>query len=91
MTNIEIYSKGYCPFCKRTKATLSNLGLEFTEYDITDNDTLRAEMIERSNRKTVPQVFIEGHHIGGSDDFHQALSNDLLAQFRNRKTSEHAL
>ncbi len=79
MSKIEIYTKGYCPFCQKTKATLQKLGLAYEEYEITGNDKLRTEMVERSQRKTVPQVFIDDQHIGGSDDFHHALRSGALA------------
>jgi glutaredoxin 3 len=79
MSKIEIYSKSYCPYCKKTKSTLHKLGLSFTEYDITFNKTLEKEMKTRSGRKTVPQVFIDDQHIGGSDDFHLALQNGELS------------
>lgn len=75
---IEVYSKGYCPFCKQTKATLRTLGLPFKEIDITDNAALANEMQNRSHRRTVPQVFINDEHIGGNDDFHIALRSGLL-------------
>ena len=78
MAKIEIYSKGYCPYCKKTKETLNNLGLEFEEYEITRNEKLTQEMIARSQRKTVPQIFIDDQHIGGSDEFHHALRNGSL-------------
>lgn len=69
MAKIEIYSKGYCPFCARAKAVLTQKGAEFTEYEITNDSEKRAEMIQRAKgRTTVPQIFIDGKHIGGSDD-----------------------
>jgi len=66
--NIVIYSKGYCPYCKRAKALLTSKGASFTDIEITDNPLLTAEMIERSGRTTVPQIFIGDTHVGGSDD-----------------------
>lgn len=69
MAKIEIYSKGYCPFCARAKAVLTQKGAEFTEYEITNDSEKRAEIIQRAKgRTTVPQIFIDGKHIGGSDD-----------------------
>ena len=79
MTKIEIYSKSYCPYCKRAKASLNRLGLDFEEYEITDSKQLTAQMIERSGRRTVPQIFINDEHIGGGDDFHHALETGALA------------
>lgn len=77
---IEIYTKGHCPFCKEAKETLNRLDLAFTEYEITHDALLTAEMEKRSQRTTVPQVFFSDHHIGGGVDFHQALNNGELAE-----------
>ena len=69
MAKIEIYTKGLCPYCARAKSLLNSKGAAFEEHDITMGGPLRAEMLERSGgRNTVPQVFIGGEHIGGSDD-----------------------
>jgi len=66
--SIIIYSKSYCPYCKNAKALLTAKGVSFTEFEITDNSTLTTEMVERSGRHTVPQIFIGDVHVGGSDD-----------------------
>jgi glutaredoxin 3 len=69
MARVEIYTKMWCPYCTRAKSLLKQKGVEFEEHDITMSGPLRAEMISRaSGRSTVPQVFINGRHIGGSDD-----------------------
>jgi glutaredoxin 3 len=69
MAKIEIYTKAFCPYCARAKALLADRGAAYEEYDITMGGPKRAEMIERSGgRTTVPQTFIDGRHIGGSDD-----------------------
>jgi glutaredoxin 3 len=69
MANIEIYSKAFCPYCIRAKALLKDKGATFEEHDITLGGPRRAEMIQRAEgRTTVPQIFIDGAHIGGSDD-----------------------
>ncbi|MBM7073201.1 glutaredoxin 3 [Shewanella sp. 202IG2-18] len=78
MAKVEIYTKDYCPYCKRTKATLTDLGVSFENYEITDNEPMRQQMIARSKRKTVPQIFINDHHVGGNDDLHTALKNGTL-------------
>ena len=66
---ITLYTKDYCPYCKRAKALLKAKGVSFTEFDIVDNEALTAEMIQRSGgRRTVPQIFIGEHHIGGASD-----------------------
>jgi len=69
MATIEIYSKAFCPYCIRAKALLKNKGATFEEHDITLGGPRRAEMIQRAEgRTTVPQIFIDGAHVGGSDD-----------------------
>ncbi len=69
MPKIEIYTKFTCGFCFRAKALLKNKDVGFDETDITMGGAKREEMIQRSGgRTTVPQIFINDHHIGGSDD-----------------------
>jgi glutaredoxin 3 len=71
MARIEIYTKFLCPYCTRAKALLTKKGVSFEEIDISTGGPRRTEMIERSGgRQTVPQIFIDGRHIGGSDDLH---------------------
>lgn len=69
MAKIEIYSKIFCPYCSRAKSLLASKGAQFEEHDITMGGPDRAAMIQRANgRTTVPQIFIDGRHIGGCDD-----------------------
>lgn len=69
MAKVEIYTKAFCPYCTRAMRLLAGKGVTPEEYDITMGGPKRAEMIERSGgRMTVPQVFVDGRHIGGSDD-----------------------
>lgn len=69
MAKIEIYTKGFCPYCTRAKALLDSKGVTYEEFDITMGGPKRQEMLDRANgRTTVPQVFIDDKHIGGSDD-----------------------
>ncbi len=76
MSKIEVYTKFLCPYCTRAKALLGRKGVTFEEHDISMGGPLRAEMLERSGgRQTVPQVFINGQHIGGSDEL-AALDRD---------------
>ena len=78
MPKIEVYSKMLCPFCHRAKGTLDKLGLSYEVIEVTFNWKRKREMEERSNRSTVPQIFINDFHIGGSDDLEDARSNGLL-------------
>ena len=69
MPKVEIYSTMFCPYCARAKSLLSKKGVKFENIDIIEEPDRRAEMIQRANgRTTVPQIFINGEHIGGSDD-----------------------
>jgi glutaredoxin 3 len=69
MPQVEIYTKMFCPYCTRAKRLLTDKGVAFEEYDISMGGRRREEMLSRANgRHTVPQVFIDGRHIGGSDD-----------------------
>ncbi len=68
-SKVEIYTTMFCPFCYRAKALLKKKGVEFTEYDVGASSDARTRMRERADgRHTVPQVFIDGVGIGGSDD-----------------------
>lgn len=69
MANVELYTKEYCPFCRRAVALLTQKGVEFSNTDILDHPAQRDVMIARANgHSTVPQIFINDAHIGGCDD-----------------------
>ncbi|MBB5693957.1 glutaredoxin 3 [Roseomonas pecuniae] len=69
MAEIEIYTIPFCPYCERAKALLSRKGAAFQEIDAPSGSAARKAAIERSGgRTTVPQIFIGGQAIGGSDD-----------------------
>ena len=71
MAKVEIYTTAFCPYCSRAKLLLGRKGVEFTEYDAPHGTTEREDAIRRSGgRTTVPQIFIGGTPIGGSDDIH---------------------
>tara|TARA_R110001592_G_scaffold27763_10_gene102690 strand:- start:11052 stop:11309 length:258 start_codon:yes stop_codon:yes gene_type:complete len=71
MPNVEIYSTNVCPYCVRAKALLSSKGVEFTEYNISNDDDARATMMERTGgARSVPQIFINDVHYGGSDELY---------------------
>ena len=75
MSNVVLYTKAYCPFCQRAMALLKSKGVEFTNFDIGVQPELRDEMITKAGgASTVPQIFIDGQHIGGSDDLEQYFS-----------------
>ena len=69
MAKVEIYTKFLCPYCTRAKALLKQKGADFEEIDITMSACERQAMIQRAKgRSTVPQIFIDGQHVGGADD-----------------------
>ncbi|MEN2788199.1 glutaredoxin 3 [Sphingomonas oligophenolica] len=69
MAKIEIYTKAFCPYCSRAMRLLDDKGVEVEEFDISMGGPKRAEMLDRAGgRSTVPQIFINGRHIGGSDE-----------------------
>jgi len=69
MATVEIYTKATCGYCMMAKRLLATKDVSFSETDILQQPDKRAEMIQRSSgRQTVPQVFIDGDHIGGFDD-----------------------
>lgn len=86
MANVEIYTKSWCHFCARAKNHLDRKGVVYQEIDVTTDAMRELEMVNRSGRHTVPQIFVDGYHLGGSDDlldadrsgrFDQLLSGDL--------------
>ncbi|MCP3867796.1 MAG: glutaredoxin 3 [Gammaproteobacteria bacterium] len=68
MAKIEVYSKAWCPYCNKAKALLKSKKLDYQEIDTTHDEALEQEMLERSKRQTVPQIFIDDRSIGGYDD-----------------------
>ena len=67
---IEIYSKKVCPYCDKAKALLTSKGLEYVEYMVDEDQELFKQMLERSNKRSLPQIFINNHHVGGFDDLY---------------------
>ena len=68
---VIIYTKSYCPYCVKAKQLLKIKNVNFTEIDITNNQTLIEEMLAKSaGQKTVPQIFIDDFHVGGCDDLY---------------------
>ena len=65
---VVMYATGWCPYCARARQLLAGKGVAFEEIDV--EATGREEMIRRSGRRTVPQIFIGDTHVGGSDDLH---------------------
>jgi glutaredoxin 3 len=69
MAEVEIYTTPLCPYCWRAKRLLNKKGIAFVEIDLWQQPQRRPEMIERAGgRRTVPQLFVDGRAIGGSDE-----------------------
>ena len=76
MKNVEIYTGPLCVFCDRAKALLNKKGVSYKEINIASDPNKMDEMIKKTNgMKTIPQIFIDGRHIGGNDRL-QALENE---------------
>ena len=78
MSNVLIYTSDICPYCVRAKQLLKAKGLVYTEIRVDLDDTEREKMIERSGRRTVPQIFIDDHHVGGCDDLYAYFKETLI-------------
>jgi glutaredoxin 3 len=69
MAEVEMYTTMFCPYCSRARALLRNKGVGYVDIDIAEKPSRRSEMIQRAGgRTTVPQIFIDGEHIGGCDE-----------------------
>lgn len=68
MARVTLYATAWCPFCVRAKQLLASKGARMHEIDLDREPARRAEMMERSGRRTVPQIWIGGRHVGGCDE-----------------------
>jgi glutaredoxin 3 len=66
-----MYTTSWCPYCERARQLFARKQIVFEEIDIESAAEKRAEMMARSGRRTVPQIFIGEHHVGGCDDVHE--------------------
>lgn len=67
---VVVYVTDYCPYCTRAKGLLKRKGVAFTEIDVSNDPGKRAWLVEKTGQRTVPQIFIDGVSVGGSDDIH---------------------
>jgi glutaredoxin 3 len=65
---VTVYVAAWCPYCQRSKELLTEKNVAFNEINVEDQPQFREEMKSRSNRNTVPQIFIGDKHVGGCDD-----------------------
>ena len=77
-SHVIVYSSPFCGYCAAVKRLLRNKGTDFTEINVLANPERRREMVELSQRQTVPQVFIGGRHIGGYRELVALESADAL-------------
>lgn len=69
MAEVELYTTMFCPYCSRARALLQRKGVSFADIDVGEHPERRPEMVQRAGgRTTVPQIFIDGEHIGGCDE-----------------------
>ena len=86
MTRILLYTTPYCGYCRAAKRLLTSKGLDFTEIGVSEDPAKREEMISRAmGMRTVPQIFIQGRHVGGYDELaeleREAKLDAWLAEF----------
>ena len=67
---VVMYTTSWCPYCERARKLLGRKGVSIQEVDVESAPEKRAEMQQKSGRRTVPQIFIGDTHVGGSDDLH---------------------
>lgn len=70
MADVQVYVTTYCPYCVRAKGLLNRKKVAFTEVNVDDDPAKRAWLVEATGQRTVPQIFIDGKSVGGSDDLH---------------------
>ena len=88
MADVEIYTTMFCPFCVRAKKLLESKDVPFTEIDVSTSSSKRAEMTEKADgRYTVPQIFIDGTGIGGSDELAALNASGKLDEMLQAKAS----
>ncbi len=85
---IIVYSAGYCPYCDKAKMLLKNKKLPFDEIHVDQDENLKNEMMKRSGRKTVPQIFIGDYHVGGCDDLYALHQDDKLDELVKKELNE---
>ena len=70
MAEVLIYTTKICPYCVRAKMLLQRKGVDYKEIDVSNDPAERQALVERTRQRTVPQIFINGEHIGGCDDLY---------------------
>ncbi|KAJ3104327.1 thioredoxin reductase [Phlyctochytrium bullatum] len=81
--NVMVFSKSYCPYCRKAKALLDSLKVTYkaVELDtVSEGSAMQAYLLEKSGQRTVPNIYIGQQHVGGCDDLHEAHGNGKLNQ-----------
>ena len=86
MQKVTMYATGWCGYCARARALLESKHVTFEEIDVDAQPGAREEMMKRSGRSTVPQIFIGETHVGGSDDLHALEASGGLDPLLNQGT-----
>jgi GrxC family glutaredoxin len=79
MRKIEIYTRLGCGYCSAAKSMLTGMGLDFSEFDLTGDAPGIQELIQRTGRRTVPQIFVNGESIGGYEELAALRESGALA------------
>ena len=78
MPRVLVYSTTICPYCMRARKLLNSKNVDYTEINLDKEPQYRKEMEQRSGRTSVPQIFIDDHHVGGFDDLSELDLDDKL-------------
>ncbi len=84
---VQVYVTNYCPYCTSAKSLLEKRGIAYDVIDVTNDPEKRTWLVETTKRRTVPQIFIDGTAVGGSDDLHELDKNGKLKEMMERAPS----
>lgn len=85
--DVLLYTTSWCPYCQRAKTLLKEKGVQWSELDIESDPVHRQAMMAASSRNTVPQIFINGTHVGGSDELFELEAKGELDKLLARNSS----
>ena len=88
--SVVIYSKSWCPYCAQCKALFDDMGLAYTAIELDereDGEQLQAALLELTQQRTVPNVFVKGQHVGGNDDTQRGLRDGSVQRMLAEKAS----
>ena len=88
MPKAKIYTTDYCPYCKKAKKLLDTKGIKYEEINLTNDPDMRSKLVETTGRNTVPQIYINGKHIGGYTDLERDEMSGHLDLILSEQESE---